>query len=94
MPRLQRVSSNWVAHLEQTASWHGIVLSRKQIQAMRVPNTVVSLSAFAWMASYFDAVGEKQPNCGEIHLDPCTATHIWEEYKYVLSDAGEVSKNV
>lgn len=86
-----RVSASFIRHLEQLALRHGVALSREQIQAMTVPNSVASLAAFSWLYGFFDTVGEKQPTLNEIHLDPCTATHIYEEYKQVMGDAGEVS---
>jgi hypothetical protein len=87
-----RVNLNFAAHLEQLAAHHGVNLTRQQIQAMTVPNTVESLSAFAWMQNYFNAVGEHQPKVDEIHLDPCVVSHIWEEYKQTLEDAGQVTE--
>jgi hypothetical protein len=86
-----KVTSKFINNMEQLSSIHGVELSREQIQAMKVPNTIVSLVAFAWLASYFEMCGEPQPNGGEIHLDPCTVTHIFEEYVVVVADSGEVS---
>jgi hypothetical protein len=85
-----RVGLSFTTHLEQLASHHGVKLSRQQIQAITVPKSVASLTAFAWMQNYFCSVGEHQPKVDEIHLDPCTVTHIWEEYKQTLEDAAEV----
>jgi hypothetical protein len=85
-----RATSTFVNCLEDLAAKHGIVLSIEQIQALKVPNTFASLTAFAWMGSYFDACGEPQPNGNDIHLDPCTVKHIFEEYVIVCGDAGEV----
>lgn len=79
--RVPRVNTNFLSHLENLASWHGVTLTRKQIQAMTIPNTFASLNAFSWMGSFFEACGEQQPNGDEIHLDPCVVTHIWDEYK-------------
>ena len=72
------------------AAHFGVKLTRQQLQAISVPNSVESLAAFGWMHNYFTSVGEHQPKVDEIHLDPCTVTHIWEEYKQTLQDAGEV----
>lgn len=83
----RRVSLSFTSHLVNIASYHGVTLTRKQIQAMTVPNTVESLSAFAWMSTFFDVAGEQQPNIDEIHLDPCSVDHIWEEYRCVMEDA-------
>lgn len=85
-----RISLNFTSHLEQLASHFGVHLTRQQMQALTVPNSVESLTAFAWMQNYFSSVGEHQPKVDEIHLDPCTVTHIWEEYKQTIEDAGEV----
>lgn len=85
-----RVTLNFLSHLENMAAHFGVKLTRQQLQAISVPNSVESLSAFGWMHNYFSSVGEHQPKVDEIHLDPCTATHIWEEYKQTLEDAGEV----
>lgn len=42
-----------------TESFH-IHLTPVQLSALVLPNTQESLSCFAWMKSYFDAVGDKQ----------------------------------
>lgn len=91
--RLPRVNTQFISHLENLASWHGITLTRKQLQALTIPNTFASLNAFTWMGSYFEACGEQQPNGDEIHLDPCVVAHIWDEYKVVMDDADEVHHN-
>lgn len=90
-PSNGRVKANFMAHLESLAALHGIQLTREQKQAMTIPNSIESLSCFGWMRNYFDSVGEHQPSVDEIHLDPCTVTHIYAEYKQVLQDVGEVS---
>jgi hypothetical protein len=93
-PSNGRTNRSFLSHLESLASFHGIKLTREQMQAMTIPNSIQSLSCFGWMRNFFDSVGEHQPNVDEIHLDPCTVTHIFEEYKQVLQDAGEVSFGV
>jgi hypothetical protein len=89
-----RVNLNCMANVEALAAIHGIKLTREQKQAMATPNSTESLSCFAWMHNYFESVGEHQPSVDEIHLDPCTVTHIHDEYKQVLDDAGQVSSNL
>lgn len=86
-----RVNLTFIGHLERLASHFGLTLTRAQIQAMTIPNSVESLTVFSWLQSFFDSVGEKQPTMSEIHLDPCTVTDIYKEYKQVMEDAGEVS---
>lgn len=90
-PSAGRTSLNFMSHLENLAAFHGVKLTREQKQAMTIPNSLASLTCFAWMRNYFDSVGEHQPSVDEIHLDPCTMTHIYEEYKLVVEDTGEVS---
>lgn len=85
-----RVNLHFISHLEVLAGHYGVKLTRAQMQAITVPNSVESLSAFGWLQNYFSTVGEHQPKIDEIHLDPCTKTHIWEEYKQTMDDAGEV----
>ena len=54
-------------------------LNHEQIAALQIPNTVLSLSTYAWMASYFDLMGDKVPNADEIHLEPIHIKDIYEE---------------
>jgi hypothetical protein len=59
----------------------GITLSRMQVRAMRVPNTVQSLSTVAWMNYYFKLIGDNVPNAAEeLHLEPVKRQQIHEEY--------------
>ncbi len=83
-------STKFVETLKNLAARYGIELSLEHIQALKVPNTFASLTAFSWMCKYFESCGEPQPNGNEIHLDPCTVKHMYEEYVIVYSDVGEV----
>jgi hypothetical protein len=90
-PSSGRANLNFIHHLESLAEYHGVKLTREQKQAITIPNSIQSLSCFGWMQNFFNFVGEHQPSVDEIHLDPCTVTHIYDEYKQVLEDVGEVS---
>ncbi len=79
----------FIQNLNALANSFGVQLSPQQIGALRVPNTVASLSCFAWMSSFFDAVGDRQPNHCEIHLEPTDIKEVHMEYHDAISDAGE-----
>lgn len=83
------VQSAFVKNLTTLAESFDIELTPLQLAALVVPNTVASLSCFAWMQSFFEAVGDKQPNHNEIHLEPTEVKAVHAEYYQVISDAGE-----
>lgn len=83
------VQSVFLKNLTTLAETFDIELTPLQLAALVVPNTVASLSCFAWMQSFFDAVGDKQPNHSEIHLEPTEVKTVHSEYHQVISDAGE-----
>ena len=59
----------------------GISLSRKQIRALKVPNSMASLSTVAWMNYYFKLMAENVPNIEEeLYLEPVMKKLIYEEY--------------
>ena len=70
--------------MNQIADETNRILNHQQIAALQIPNTVQSLSCFAWMASYFNLVGDKIPNrdC-EIHLEPISIAEIYDEVRFV-----------
>ena len=55
--------------LEKLANKRGDLLNHDQIVALQIPNTLQSLSCYAWMSYYFDLMGDAQPNRNEIHLE-------------------------
>ena len=57
----------------------GNTLSDKQMAALQIPNTVLSLSSYAWMTTYFNLMGDKAPNSEEIHLEPIDIKDIYDE---------------
>ena len=60
---------------------YDIALSRKQIRALKVPNSMASLSTVAWMNYYFKLMAENVPNIEEeLHLEPIKKKSIYEEY--------------
>jgi hypothetical protein len=78
------INSVFVANLTAFAATKNIELSPLQIAALVIPNTVAALACFAWMHSYFDAVGDQQPNHAEIHLEPTDIKIVHSEYYQVL----------
>ena len=63
------VSDATYSGFKKAAAYYGIKLSRQQLAAARIPNSVVAVSAYAWMARYFSLVGDDMSNRDEIHLD-------------------------
>ena len=74
-------------HLVELAENIGISLTPKQLSGSFVPNTTASLACFSWMESFFDAVGDKQPTGGEIHLEPTDMKEVHDEYSAILEDS-------
>lgn len=84
----------FVKNLIALAESFNIDLTVDQLAALTVPNTVTALECFAWMRSFFDAVGDKQPTGGrfrggEIHLEPTSILRVHGEYVINVQDAGE-----
>ena len=79
----------FLKNLVALAATFDIELSQRQLAALVVPNSVASLTCFAWMQSFFDAVGDQQPNHNEIHLEPTDIKTVHAEYQQVVGDAGE-----
>jgi hypothetical protein len=58
-------------HLRRLARCYGLNLTRKQVAAAKLANSPSVLTAYAWMAHFFELVGDMAPNRdGEIHLEP------------------------
>ena len=85
-----RSNPKFITHMRNVALSYKINLSAHQISAMCIPKTIASLNTFAWMASFFDSVGDAQPTCGEIHLDPESTQTIYNEYKELMTSKGQV----
>lgn len=77
-------------HLADLASSLGIELTTTQLAALVIPNTTETLTCFAWLHTLFDAIGDKQPACAEIHLEPTNMLDIHKEYKSCLSNVDEI----
>lgn len=73
--------------LNAIANESGNFLNYDRIAALQIPNTVLSLSTYAWMLSYFDLMGDKAPNADEIHLEPIDIKDIYYEVLSVLCPA-------
>ena len=74
------VSEATYSGFKKAAAYYGIKLSRQQLAAARIPNSVVSVSAYAWMTRYFSLVGDDMSNRDEIHLEPTWIKDVWQEY--------------
>jgi hypothetical protein len=48
--------------------------------SLAVPNSSLSLNAFAWMDDYFDLVGQPQPNGIDVELEATPIDEIYDEY--------------
>jgi hypothetical protein len=60
-----------------------ISLSRKQLRALKIPNSLQSLSTVAWMNYYFKLMADNVPNAAEeLHLEPIKKKDIYEEYRF------------
>jgi hypothetical protein len=56
----------------------GIALSRMQLRALKIPNSLSSLTTVAWMNYYFKLVAENPPNAAEeLHLEPVKKKDIY-----------------
>ena len=66
--------------LAQQAASLGYYLDRRQIAAMRIPNTPASLACFSWMHDHFDMVADAAPNCHFLELEPTPLAEIHDEY--------------
>ncbi len=85
---------HWLKVFNQFADAVGVSISQKQLAAMQIPNTEASLTCFAWMHSFFDAVGDKEPDRIEIHLDAQPIRQIHKEYVEVSQSASQVQINI
>ena len=78
------------AALNRMANEKGRYLNWEQLAALQIPNTTQSLSAYAWFDSYFKLMGDFQPNCDEIHLEPTTIEDIYDEVILLLIEFDDV----
>lgn len=72
-------SDTFKSALTEMARSEYIVLNHEHIAAMQIPNTVQSLSCYAWMSSFFKLTGDVMPNSVEIHLEACEIKEIHAE---------------
>ena len=72
-------SATFKKALNQMANKDNIMLDHVMIAALQIPNTIQSLSCYAWMSSFFKLVGDSQPNKNEIHIEPTEIKEIHSE---------------
>ena len=60
------------------ANRRGDFVNHDQI-ALQIPNTVESLSSYAWMVLFFDLMGDVQPNKKEIHREAISKKEVYDE---------------
>ena len=70
--------------LNRMANSNKKFLDWEKVAAIQIPNTIQSLSCYAWMNSYFKLTGDFQPNSEEIHLEPITIKEIFEEVSDIV----------
>jgi hypothetical protein len=60
-----------------------IILDKETIAMMSIPNSEMSVNCYTWFKLYFKLIGDCEPNTdGEIHLEPCSVTDIYAEYRH------------
>ena len=80
----------WLKQIESVADAHGVNLTSRQLAALRIPNTEASLNCYAWMNTFFDTVGDKEPDRLEIHLDAQPVRSIHMEYQDLMKALSQV----
>ena len=68
------------AGLKKVADYYGLKMTRQELAAARIPNSVASITCYAWLARYFSMIGDDMSNRDEIHLEPTWIKDVWEEY--------------
>lgn len=66
--------------LQLIARQMGFTLSSNQLAAVMMPNKTKYLFAYAWMNRFFELIGDSEPNCNEIHVEPITIEEVYQEY--------------
>lgn len=59
---------------------HNITLSTEQIAAFHLLNSPAQIYLYGWMKAHFALIGDEEPNCQEIHIDPVTVKDIYQDY--------------
>ena len=81
--------------LRRIAAVFGLHLTKTQVAAAKLPNSPTVLSAYGWMAEYFNLIGDMAPNCdGEIHLEPIKIVDVYAKHHLAMTDAGLACVNV
>lgn len=66
--------------LQLIAQQMNFVLSSNQLAAIMIPNKTKYMFAYAWMERFFDLIGDSEPNCDEIHIEPVRLEDVYQEY--------------
>lgn len=67
--------------LQQFSEHFKITLSQEQLAAVMMSNKPQYYFVYAWMKRFFDLIGDQEPNCNEIHIEPITINEIYQEYQ-------------
>jgi len=62
-----------------------LCLDRQSLGYALIPNTAAAKLCAGWFDYFFNLVGDKAPNCNEIHIEPCTKQSIYSEYHDTIS---------
>lgn len=72
-----------------------IALTRAQVRAMKVPNSLLSLTTVAWMNYFFKLMGDNCPNkLEELHLEPVKKQEIYAEYCCDVNSYDDISEPI
>ena len=72
-----------------------ISLTRKQLRALKIPNSFSSLTAVAWMNYYFGLMADNVPNAAEeLHLEPVKKHSIFEEYCADVNSYNDIAEPI
>ena len=78
--------NDFIHKFELVALKHGVTVSRNQLCAIQLPNTVDSIHTFGWLNFYFNMVGDLIPNSdNQIHLEPTLVQDIYAEYSHFMT---------
>jgi hypothetical protein len=88
------MSKSFKSAMQRMADKEGIQLNHEQLAAMQIPNSVQSLSCYAWMSAFFKLVGDSAPNRDEIHLESITVVEIYSEYKMFAESTFQIAANI
>jgi hypothetical protein len=60
------------------------------LSCIRVPTSEKSMTCHAWLARYFELIGDAVPNLeNELHIEACEAKDIYAEYQEFMVNEGK-----